>query len=218
MISLDTLALQYGTDKGPRNHNYMRHYQELFAACQGQPLTVLELGVQEGASLQVWHDYFPQSQIVGVDIEERCRIYEQDRIAVRIGDQSDASFLTALAEEFGGFDIVIDDASHNGDGSRASFEILYPHVKPAGIYIVEDLHTAYFGWGVSFVNYTTGNLLEKVLWPGGRAFSHGHGDPRNHPNWEQIRAGMDAFSRETKSVTCLSSLIVFQKWPAEEVF
>lgn len=55
-MNLNELALFYGTDKGPRNHNYMRHYETLFAPRQYQPLTILELGVQEGASLQVWQE------------------------------------------------------------------------------------------------------------------------------------------------------------------
>jgi hypothetical protein len=217
LISLDTLALQYGTDKGSRNHNYTRHYDALFASRRQEPITFLELGVQEGASLRMWRDYFPKAALLGVDIDERCLASADDRISIHIGDQSDPVFLNDLTNDFGPFDIVIDDASHNGDASRLSFGLLYPRLKPGGFYIVEDLHTAYFGWGSSFVEYVK-ELLDEVVWPGGKAFSHGHGDPRNHENWETIRGGMSEFSRQTKQVIFLSSLIVFEKWPAGEVF
>lgn len=47
-------------------------------------------------------------------------------------------------EEFGQFDIVLDDGSHQMDDIRASFECLYPALSKNGVYVVEDLHTAYW--------------------------------------------------------------------------
>jgi hypothetical protein len=44
----------------------------------------------------------------------------------------------------GGLDIVIDDGSHIASHQRKSFETLFPLLDPEGIYIVEDLPTAYF--------------------------------------------------------------------------
>ncbi|MFE3638938.1 class I SAM-dependent methyltransferase [Streptomyces sp. NPDC059168] len=52
------------------------------------------------------------------------------------------------AAERGPFDIVIDDGSHLNEHVLTSFEALFPHLRPGGLYVVEDTQTAYWtGWG-----------------------------------------------------------------------
>jgi predicted O-methyltransferase YrrM len=41
-------------------------------------------------------------------------------------------------------DLVIDDASHLWDRTRASFEVLYPRLRPGGLFVIEDWATQYF--------------------------------------------------------------------------
>lgn len=218
MKSLDQLGRDFGTDKAGDRHNYLRHYAALLESRRQQPTLLLELGVESGASLRMWEAYLPQGTIVGIDNQPECQQQAAGRVHVRIGNQSDPEFLLGVLAEFGRPRVIIDDGSHNGDDQRASFEILYPHLPPSGLYIVEDLHTAYFGWGSSFVKYVTAELLDQVVWPGGATYSHGHGDPRNHWHWPQIQAGMGSFARETKAITFLSSMVVFTKWPEGESF
>jgi hypothetical protein len=45
-----------------------------------------------------------------------------------------------------GFDVVIDDASHIASLTRASFwQIFGHHLRPGGLYVVEDWGTGYWG-------------------------------------------------------------------------
>jgi cephalosporin hydroxylase len=53
-------------------------------------------------------------------------------------------FLQSIVDEFGAPDIVLDDGSHMMTHVVASFEFLYPRIAKNGIYMVEDLHTAYW--------------------------------------------------------------------------
>jgi hypothetical protein len=56
-------------------------------------------------------------------------------------DQSDRSVVPRIIdEEFGStpLDLVTDDASHLLDLTRASFEMLFPRLRPGGTYIIED--------------------------------------------------------------------------------
>jgi len=47
----------------------------------------------------------------------------------------------------GGVDIVIDDGSHVAEHQLASFKTLFPLLFNGGVYVCEDLHTAYWdGW------------------------------------------------------------------------
>lgn len=120
---------------------------------QGEPVTVLEIGVHWGGSLELWRTYFGErATIVGVDIVEDCKAHEGDRIHVRIGDQSDREFLGSLVDEFGPFDVVMDDGGHTMAQQITTFEVLYSHVKIGGVYMCEDAGTSYreeFGGGGS---------------------------------------------------------------------
>ena len=120
---------------------YERHFQRYV----NQPMTLIEIGCGEGGSLQLWKQYFgPYATIVGLDIRPECKEFEEDQISVRIGDQSDESFLLSVVEEFGPVQIILDDGSHVMDHMAASFRCLYSRMAADGVYMVEDLHTAYW--------------------------------------------------------------------------
>jgi hypothetical protein len=120
---------------------YERHFKDFV----NKPITFVEIGCGLGGSLQMWKRYFgPHARIVGIDINPACKSFEEDQIDVRIGDQSDEKFLRGLIDELGAPDIVLDDGSHMMSHLTASFRFLYPQMAKNGIYLVEDLHTAYW--------------------------------------------------------------------------
>ncbi|MBF0159405.1 MAG: SEL1-like repeat protein [Magnetococcales bacterium] len=93
----------------------------------------------------MWKRYLgPHATIVGIDINPMCRYFEEDQVFVRIGSQSDTAFLQAVLDEFGTPDIILDDGSHMQSHVMASFNFLYHKLSNNGIYMVEDLHTAYW--------------------------------------------------------------------------
>ncbi len=100
----------------------------------------------------MWKRYFgPRAQIVGLDINPECRKFEEDQISIRIGSQSDTAFLQSVLDEFGIPDIVLDDGSHHMKDVVETFRFLYPLTAVNGVYMVEDLQTAYwdeYGGGV----------------------------------------------------------------------
>ena len=119
----------------------------------------------------MWHEYFPNSQIWGIDndAEGRCPTgFDEDRIIFRLGNQDDSEFLAKLAQEAGNFDIIIDDCSHISDLTIKSFEILFPYLKAGGIYVIEDLHVCDYGpylrFGPSTLAYLESlDLVEKNI-------------------------------------------------------
>jgi hypothetical protein len=150
---LNRLAVLFGTDKWG-SHWYTQHYQRYFGPIRRQRLTILEIGVggygkagKGGASLRMWKRYFPYSRIVGIDLQDKTR-FREPRIDIRQCDQTDAAALRALSDEYGGFDIIIDDGSHRNADVIATFGILFPLLRANGLYAVEDLQTAYWPtWG-----------------------------------------------------------------------
>ena len=120
---------------------YERHFRDFVY----KPVTFIEIGCGRGGSLQMWKRYFgPHARIVGIDILPECKQFEEDQIEIRIGAQQDPQFLESIVAEFGPPDIVLDDGSHIMSHVTASFEFLYPRVAKNGVYMVEDLHTAYW--------------------------------------------------------------------------
>jgi 8-demethyl-8-(2-methoxy-alpha-L-rhamnosyl)tetracenomycin-C 3'-O-methyltransferase len=138
---LDEIAREHGTDKSSVFHDYTRIYERYFEAMRERPIVVLELGWGQGKSARTWREYFPNATIVMVD--NRPHHCMDDGIHLHIGDQADAALLTELHERYGDFDIVIDDASHVSSLTIRSFQILYPWLKPGGLYVVEDTHGSY---------------------------------------------------------------------------
>ncbi len=125
--------------------HYFPIYERHFAPWRNKTVTMIEIGVFHGGSLQMWQRYFgPLATIVGIDINPECKRHEEPGIHVRIGDQSDPAFLQSVLDEFGAPDIVLDDGSHRMEHVRESFLFLYPKVTKNGVYMVEDLHTAYW--------------------------------------------------------------------------
>jgi len=137
--SLDARGILNGTDKSSLNHDYLRHYERMLAPFRYEPITLLEIGVFHGASLRMWSEYLERALVVGVDIRPDCAQYAADRREVEIGSQADKDFLEDLGRRRQP-DVIVDDGSHQADHVILTFRTLFPHLRPGGIYIVEDMH------------------------------------------------------------------------------
>jgi len=167
--------------------SYLVHYDRLFTPFRNQSISIAEIGVQNGGSLETWAEYFPKAQrIVGVDIDDRCAElrFDDPRIELHIQD--------GKVPVAGEYDIVIEDGSHTAEDIVAQFKAWFPLVKTGGIYICEDLHTMWMGG-----HYNTGaqhffaGLIEDV----NREFSNN---------------GYDIASMEFRN-----SLVIIHKGPAQ---
>jgi predicted O-methyltransferase YrrM len=121
-----------------------------------QHANIVELGIAEGGSTALLALLADPKKLVALDIETtelpalRDFIDERslgERIRPYYGvDQADGSRLDEIADhEFGDdpLDLVIDDASHVYSLTRASFETLFPRLRPGGTYVIEDWSAAH---------------------------------------------------------------------------
>lgn len=149
--------------------HYFEIYERHLARFRNTEVTVVEIGVYHGGSLQMWKHYFGAgARIVGVDHNPRCKAVEEERVEVLIGDQADRTFLGSLRTLVPRIDVLIDDGGHFMEQQIATFEELFPHVSAPGVYVVEDLHTSYwpaYGGGLcrrgSFVEYSK-DLIDQL--------------------------------------------------------
>ncbi len=108
--------------------HYFDVYHRHFSRFVGREVHVLEVGIYSGGSLPMWREYFGEhAHIYGVDINEACRAYEDDRTKVFIGDQADRSFWAELRKAAPFIDIVIDDGGHVPEQQLVTLEEMLPH-------------------------------------------------------------------------------------------
>jgi demethylmacrocin O-methyltransferase len=118
----------------------------MFAPFREHATSVLEIGVDQGASLRMWRNYFVRATVYGLDIDPLVKIHETPRTRIFIGDQGDPQVLGEVGAA-GPFDIIIEDGSHIPDHQIRTFISLFPHLKPGGLYVCEDIQTQFWGYG-----------------------------------------------------------------------
>jgi cephalosporin hydroxylase len=124
--------------------HYLPVYDEHLARYRGTGARLLEIGVSRGGSLEVWRRYLgPAATVFGIDVNPACAERVDPPNQVRIGSQADPEFLRSVVREMGGLDVVIDDGSHVASHQLATFRTLFPLLAEDGVFVVEDLHTAY---------------------------------------------------------------------------
>jgi len=126
--------------------SYIPAYEGLFSEFRDKPIALLEIGIQNGGSLEIYADYFTRAEIiVGCDINPKCRLlHYSPGIEVVIGNctaDDTRRKITALSPTF---DIIIDDGSHVSNDIIVAFLRYFSLIRPGGIYVIEDLHTSYW--------------------------------------------------------------------------
>lgn len=181
--------------------HYFPIYERHLERFRNLDITLLEVGVSHGGSLGLWKRFLgPYAKIVGIDINDKCTAAATDQISVRIGSQNDTKFLNSVITEFGIPDIIIDDGSHQMHHINITFDFLYPKQPKNSIYIVEDLHTAYwkeYGGGLGNVN----SFIER---------SKGFIDLLNADH-AQGQIEPDNFTKTTSAIHFYDSVVVFEK-------
>ena len=125
-------------------HRYLPFYEPYFNYL-GDAHCVLEYGVYRGASVRYLSERFGQASIIGCDILAPLPEWPRsERINYVTLDQGNPQALEQLFDDHPGpFDLVIEDGSHEPTHQRNCLVATLPHVRPGGVYIVEDLHTSH---------------------------------------------------------------------------
>ena len=149
--------------------HYFEIYDRHFNSFRNKEIVILEIGIFQGGSLQMWKNYFgSKAKIYGIDIDPNCKRYEEENIEIFIGSQTDRDFLCEVIKKIPKIDILIDDGGHTMHQIKTSFLELFDHLKDDGVYAVEDLHTSYwldYGGGykrVGTFNEFSKNLIDSI--------------------------------------------------------
>jgi hypothetical protein len=133
--------------------SYLDFYDDKLWYLQDSKINLLEIGVQNGGSLETWSRYFWKAEkIIGIDVDPKCADlkFDDSRIQVVIGDAK-----TVELEDT--FDIIIDDGSHQASDIIANWNHWWPKLNDGGVYVVEDFHTMWMpGYGSNAIQFFAG--------------------------------------------------------------
>lgn len=146
MGTLNDIGLRVNADKSSRFHHYLDFYQKHLPdrSFKGR---LLEIGVMDGLSMRMWAEYYPDAEIVGLDIKDMDHLYYEDWKVPKSVKLLNLDATTVAVKKLGKFDIIIDDGSHYWADQQKSFELLYySQLNKGGIYILEDLWTSHIAF------------------------------------------------------------------------
>jgi len=136
-MTLGALFTKYESDKDTA-HSYGPFYEELLAPMRDFATSVLEVGIAGGGSLRAWRDWFPNAVIVGID--NHAELVHETRVeSFRADSTSEEEINAALGDRT--FDLIVDDGCHWENEQKLTFALLWPRLRPNGIYCIEDIQS-----------------------------------------------------------------------------
>lgn len=147
--------------------SYLDVYDRVLWHLREKPINVLEIGVQNGGSLEIWDKYFPNAlKILGADINPECAglQYDSSKIKVLIGDANSEQTKKAITSEANHLSLIVDDGSHQSQDIITTFTSLFPVLDSGGVYVVEDMCCSYWmEWGGGLDMETSAMSFFKAL-------------------------------------------------------
>jgi len=142
-MSLVDLANNDRTDKNTL-HSYLPLYETLLSSKKESAKNILEVGIQGGGSIKLWHDYFANATIYGIDIMKSTDVWSElvtDRIILHTETDAytDAFLNNHFSDKKGEFDMVIDDGPHTLESMKQFIRLYLPLLRKNGILIIEDV-------------------------------------------------------------------------------
>lgn len=160
-MSLNTIVDQRYTDKNT-THSYLDIYDILFSPIRSSVTRILEVGVAQGGSIDLWSKYFTNAEVVGVDCTLSSLVYDfstNAKVSLFTQNAYDTNFVESLGH--GTFDIVIDDGPHTHQ-SMKDFASMYSNLlKPSGILVIEDIQS--YEWIPSILSCLPPNMQKNVV-------------------------------------------------------
>ena len=111
----------------------------------GPAPTVVEVGIANGGSLETWRALLGEdARIIGVDLNPRAKLLEQEGFEVRLLDTGLVSSWHALRQELGGaVDLLVDDGGHTNRQQIAAVVEGIHLVRDGGWIVLEDMHASF---------------------------------------------------------------------------
>ena len=145
-MSLEEIVDNSRTDKNTI-HSYLPLYQNLLIKKKETAKNVLEVGIYQGGSIQLWSNFFTNAHVHGLDIIDASRVWDgiKNKGTITLHTSTDAYddhfFITNFLNKNIKFDFMLDDGPHTLT-SMIQFIKLYSQIMvDDGILIIEDVQS-----------------------------------------------------------------------------
>lgn len=158
LTPLCELAIKYSTDKGGRHntyayqpcegtHEYTPIYWDLLNQQRDLVQAVFEIGINAGGSLRLWEEFFPNAQIVGIDIDSNY-LFQTPRISTWLCDASEPVSIQNVIQRqrhwkdfspVAQYDLIVDDGSHDLGHQCIAVQTMPQYLSDIGVMVVEDI-------------------------------------------------------------------------------
>jgi hypothetical protein len=198
--------------------SYLEIYWQLFAPIRENDFDLLEIGIQNGGSLEIWAKLFPNAKnLIGFDVHPKCKdlTFTDPRIKVYVEDAAETKAGNLVREMSSNLGVVIDDGSHVSKDIIRSFLIFFPQLKPGGIYVIEDLHASYWSDWQGGISHPESSMQFLKLLADVVNFNHWGINAKRTEVFDMIPATSGLLDErilsEIESVTFLDSVCVIRK-------
>lgn len=182
---------------------YFPVYEQFFSKYRNQNLTFIEVGVQDGGSLQMWRKYFGDTaRIIGIDVDEDVLTRKKENVEIFIGDQEDPAFWAGFLPNIGTIDVFLDDGGHTMNQQINTLDSVWEKIAIGGVYMIEDTHTSYYNdWNNGLYRpHTIMEYTKKII------------DMVNINHWQEHPSDPKVFKFiDLASVSYYNSMIVLTK-------
>ena len=181
--------------------SYFADYELMFSSFRNQKVTIVEIGVLDGGSLQMWKTFFgPSARVIGVEANPEALNLVAQGFEIYIINQENANSWRTVLPTIGNIDILIDDGGHTSLGQIMTCLETVNFINDGGLIVIEDTHSSFlkeFGMPsrYSFSNWVS--LIEKIL------------DLQYLNKSEKVSAEVANFAKRIRSITKFRSMTVF---------
>jgi hypothetical protein len=190
---------QNAKNKSIKWEKYFDTYEKLFKNYRNKKIIFVEIGIQNGGSLDIWSKYFSKdSTIIGIDINPDCKKFERDNIKIFIGNQSDENFWLNFFNKIGKVDIILDDGGHTNLDQITTLVNCFKNINDEGLFVTEDTHTSYIKEYNSNKKFSFINFSKKII------------DDINFRNSKEFNQFNFSLNRYIYSVQFFESIVAFE--------
>jgi hypothetical protein len=163
-MSLIELVDNTRTDKNT-THSYLELYEKLLFSKKDNAKNVLEVGIFDGGSIKLWHDYFQNATIYGLDVKKISDTWDGIKNNKRINlgcfdAYNDIFFKRHFLNKNIKFDMMLDDGPHTLESMKQFIKLYSQIISDDGILIIEDIPD--WKWIEILTNETPQNLKKFI--------------------------------------------------------
>lgn len=148
-------------------HNYLETYERKFQRMKYTAKNILEIGIDKGGSIKLWHDYFPNATIYGIDIMHIDTVWDgiKNNDRIKLMTSTDAYDENMIKDKFVDskitFDVIIDDGPHSIESMVWTAKHMSRLLGDDGVLVIEDIQDANRWIGPIITSFDS-DLISKV--------------------------------------------------------